>query len=773
MQANLERALTLLVDGEPIDWEGLLEDAIDERERACLVDLRGLAELDRVSTAPLAGSHGLGTGDVLATDHTATRPRWGHFELLEEIGKGAYGTVYRAWDTRLAREVALKLLDVDSGKGSLAEARRLARVSHSNVVAVQGADHHDGRVGLWMELLTGRTLDRILLEQGPFSARETIAIGLDLCSAAAAIHSAALVHRDIKAQNVMREPGGRLVLMDLGASVETPRDEVGVESLAGTPLYMAPELFQNGTATVASDIYAIGVVLYRLVTGAYPLEAMTIGDMRRAHASSVPLRPLREARPDLPRALVAVVERCLARDPRERFASAARLEAALHDADGRAPRSRWPYAGATAAASALACAALAVYFLTRPGSPTRPAGLIPQQLDIAQGFENLAASLAARGDWRQALERYRQAERAYRASGPPDSALVAQVLAKIAYVEHQAGDLKQAQDTYLLAISKFQSNFADHPLLEIAYTGLAAVEQSMGQYEEAARSIERALRMRARVLIGAASASIDGALTRRIARLAPSFRIDRDEDGDWIPDLLEAAIGSDPRSPDTDGNGVSDGDETPNDDGATNFVRFGLISDSSKAFAHYGAVDPQTEGFLQPANRPFIGRPVGSNDLTATAWKIPSVGQSFYYFPLADAQRADAMARGWRLLTRGRLYAGIGLTSVDFAPDGPRFDINFVPHSHDVDIQLSTSVVPYEGMRHTLRGTEWPLTQLEYRPDAKSAFLIVNGAIVDLPPYRGHTQFQENLGLFFGGFNEIVNVPKSDADFSVAMLVVR
>jgi eukaryotic-like serine/threonine-protein kinase len=156
-----------------------------------------------------------------------------------------------------------------------------------------------------------------------------------VCGAVAAIHAASVVHRDIKAQNVMREPGGRLVLMDLGASVDVSRDDIGVGNLAGTPLYMAPELFEGGHATVASDIYAVGVLLYRLVTSDFPIHAQSIGDVRRAHRSAA-LRSLRDVRPDLPAAYIRTVERCLAHDPDKRFHSAAALERALYDIDRRA-----------------------------------------------------------------------------------------------------------------------------------------------------------------------------------------------------------------------------------------------------------------------------------------------------------------------------------------------------------------------------------------------------------------------------------------------------
>src|SRR5262249_51449939 len=257
---------------------------------------------------------------------------------LREIGRGGHGVVCRAWDTRLAREVALKLLVDDPSGDTIAEARRLARVSHPGIVSIHGADRVGDQVGLWMELLRGRTLDRIVREQGPFSAREAIAILLDICGAVAALHALGIVHRDIKAQNVVRARGGRLVLMDVGASLDVSPDETGVRSLAGTPLYMAPELFNGVLASESSDIYAVGVLAYQLVTAEFPIDARTLGDIRRAHSAG-DLRALRQVRPDLPQPFIALVERCLAHDPRDRFPTAAALERRLHEISGSdAPR---------------------------------------------------------------------------------------------------------------------------------------------------------------------------------------------------------------------------------------------------------------------------------------------------------------------------------------------------------------------------------------------------------------------------------------------------
>ena len=144
--------------------------------------------------------------------------RWGHLEYgPKSVGERA-ARCTRARDTRLGREVALKLFAADAVPGSaLEEGRLLARLNHPHIVGVFGADTHDGIAGIWMELLEGETLDEILARDGVFGAEETVLIGLDLARALSAVHSAGLLHRDIKARNVLRERGGRVVLMDLGA----------------------------------------------------------------------------------------------------------------------------------------------------------------------------------------------------------------------------------------------------------------------------------------------------------------------------------------------------------------------------------------------------------------------------------------------------------------------------------------------------------------------------------------------------------------------------
>lgn len=259
---------------------------------------------------------------------------WGHLTLLEQVGTGGFGEVYRAWDPTLQREVALKLL-VAGAPASVeleSEGRLLARVRHPNVVLVFGLAEHDGRVGLWEEFIRGRTLAQILEDRGQFSAAEAVSIGKALCHALVAVHGAGLIHRDIKAQNVMREEGGRIVLMDFGLGLETPsKDNPGafrMTARGGTPVYMAPELVRGEAPTIRSDIYAVGVLMYHLVTRSYPVTGQSWPEFAKAHAEGQ-YRLLHDARADLPADFVQTVERAMAANPQDRFETAGHLLRAL------------------------------------------------------------------------------------------------------------------------------------------------------------------------------------------------------------------------------------------------------------------------------------------------------------------------------------------------------------------------------------------------------------------------------------------------------------
>jgi len=282
---------------------------------------------------------------------------WGRLRLEGIIGRGSFGTVYKAWDPVLEKHVALKLLhprgdeDEAGTQRALDEARTLARVNHENVVRVFGVETHDGRVGLWMELIDGRTLEEILEQQGPRSADETSTIGAAVCRALAAVHAAGFVHQDLKPHNVMREDGGRIVLMDLGLGLRLSGARSWPPVVGGSPLYLAPQLFEGHVSSPLSDIYSVGVLLFHLVSGRYPVEGSDRIEIEKAHKQGRRHR-LRDLRPSLPPHFVQVVERSLAKEPGERYQTAGDFEAALVRKTGDSGRSRVRFAVVTIAIAA-------------------------------------------------------------------------------------------------------------------------------------------------------------------------------------------------------------------------------------------------------------------------------------------------------------------------------------------------------------------------------------------------------------------------------------
>jgi serine/threonine-protein kinase len=325
-------------EGEPIDWNRVEREPGDANKTAVV---RELQALDKIATFHRGSdASGMPTRENESDGGKADvwPQRWGHFTIIEPIGAGAFGCVYRAIDTNLQHEVALKLLwpaspdnPIDPSR-ALKEARLLARVRHPNVVTVYGTDLIDGSVGIWMELVKGRTFESLLGTHGPLSAREAALVGLDLCRALAAVHKAGLVHGDIKANNIMRAEGGRTVLMDFGTGKDVI--DLGFASrrpsgdFAGTPLYLAPEVFEGESRTKSTDIYSLGVLLYHLVTDGYPVDGRTRAEVEQAHRSHA-RRHLRDVRPDLPEEFVHTVEHALALDPRDRYQSAGAFEASL------------------------------------------------------------------------------------------------------------------------------------------------------------------------------------------------------------------------------------------------------------------------------------------------------------------------------------------------------------------------------------------------------------------------------------------------------------
>jgi serine/threonine-protein kinase len=372
-----------IVDGGVIDWASAESHVADQSQQAIIRDMKviaAIAELHGTSAA-----RALSVAGTWPAPDSDTLENWGTLHLLEKVGQGAYGEVYRAWDTRLNREVALKLLHAELAEGEaravsiIEEARHLARVRHPNVAAIYGAERSDGRAGLWMEFISGRTLARVLEEGGVFSARDTIHVGIELCRAVSAVNGAGLVHRDIKAQNVMQADDGRVVLMDFGSGWRL-FDGTG-HRLAGTPLYLAPELLGGGEPTIRSDIYSIGVLIFHLLTRSYPVQGAGIDDLRRAHERGDRV-DVRSARPGIPRKLARIIQRAIDPEPERRYETA---EAMASDLRALQPRSRMatPAPVVSAAAALLLMAWLGLEWRSRSTGSPGPASLVVAGLSRA------------------------------------------------------------------------------------------------------------------------------------------------------------------------------------------------------------------------------------------------------------------------------------------------------------------------------------------------------------------------------------------------------
>jgi hypothetical protein len=333
-----------LADGTEPDWDAAASGASGS-EQLAIRNLRDAATIARARAQGYLSS--LSARRFEPPPPLLPGATWGALRIVHPLGRGHFGHVYRAWDPALERDVALKILNETGEAGGadlpavVAEGRLMARVRHPNVVTIYGAQRAHGSVGMWMELVEGPTLEAELRARGPFPGDEVVRIGVDLCEALAAVHGAGLVHRDVKAQNVLRNMQGRAVLGDFGAAAP-----VAGSDLAGTPLYAAPEVLRGAAADARADIYSLGVLLFHLATGAYPVPGGSLRDIRDAHVAGR-RTALRTLQPRLPPRAVDVIERALAPDPEQRFVGAARMGEALRACqEWRGSRWRVPVAAA-------------------------------------------------------------------------------------------------------------------------------------------------------------------------------------------------------------------------------------------------------------------------------------------------------------------------------------------------------------------------------------------------------------------------------------------
>ncbi len=283
------------------------------------------ATTDSGETVASSGTH------TSSSKLSAELPRLGHYQVLEVLGRGGMGQVFRAQDSRLKREVALKVMNKkfsatpNSRIRFLEEARAMAAIDDDNVVTIYEVGESDGTPFMAMELLKGETLEKLTRSGKAVALDDLVDIAKQLVSGLSAAHRRGIVHRDVKPGNVWIEsPSGRVKVLDFGLALASSPVDTFAEttSVIGTPGYLSPEQARGERLDDRSDLFSTGVVLYELACGKAPFAAKTIPEQLVKILTQDPPRP-DAIQPRVPRQIADVIMRMLAKEPRDRFRSAA------------------------------------------------------------------------------------------------------------------------------------------------------------------------------------------------------------------------------------------------------------------------------------------------------------------------------------------------------------------------------------------------------------------------------------------------------------------
>jgi TolB-like protein len=278
-----------------------------------------------------------------------------HYHITAAIGAGGMGEVYRANDTKLGRDVALKVLSAQMAHdpNRLArfqrEARSVAALNHPHIVTIFSVEEAEGVHFLTMELVEGQSLER-LIPAGGLPVERIVEIASALADALTAAHEKGIVHRDLKPANVMLTDDGRVKVLDFGLAKDVRADkssdatqtfagQTAMGVVMGTPTYMSPEQVAGRVLDHRTDIFSLGVILYEMASGRRPFEGASSAELASAILRDTP-RPLSEFRADLPEELGMLIQRCLEKDPQDRFPSARDLRDALRGVTASAPSIR-------------------------------------------------------------------------------------------------------------------------------------------------------------------------------------------------------------------------------------------------------------------------------------------------------------------------------------------------------------------------------------------------------------------------------------------------
>ena len=277
-----------------------------------------------------------------------------HYRVLELLGRGGMGEVYAAEDTKLRRKIALKVLpapmaaDPERRRRFEREAQAIAALNHPGIVTIHSVEHAGGLAFLTMELVQGKTLAESV-PPGGLGLAEFLQIAIPLADAVNAAHARGILHRDLKPGNVMVTADGRVKVLDFGlaklaesaghAALALPQgpNTTSDGQIVGTLFYMAPEQAEGKVVDHRADIFALGVLLYEMAAGIRPFGGETNVSVLTSLMRDTP-RPLTDVRHDLPAALSGIVQRCMEKDPAERYGSAAELRDDLEALGGGKPR---------------------------------------------------------------------------------------------------------------------------------------------------------------------------------------------------------------------------------------------------------------------------------------------------------------------------------------------------------------------------------------------------------------------------------------------------
>ncbi len=412
--------------------------------------------------------------------------RVGKFELHELIGEGAMGAVWKAYDSVIRRYVALKILSSAIGRTQdararfLREARAAGALQHRNIVTIYDLGEADGQLFIAMELVDGRDLSQLIAQQEALSLERKLDIAIEVLQGLAYAHGRGVIHRDIKPSNVRIASDGSVKIMDFGIARLQSADVTGSGAIVGTPTYMAPEQITNGPITPATDLFAMGCLLYELLSYRKPFEGETVHGVLYQVLTTDP-KPLRTLAASIPTSLERLVAKALNKVPEDRYETARHMQSALSSI--RAALSgasettllapRWtpipaaalrlvthaPLKWRAAVLTALMVTALVLLYVSRSPSPVAA----PLGTDATASVDQLLAyplptglnpALTAERD--SALAARDRAHRAGAMKNNVPSLLLAETVLQNAERAVRGGDQAHAASGYLSAVTQYQ-----------------------------------------------------------------------------------------------------------------------------------------------------------------------------------------------------------------------------------------------------------------------------------------------------------------------------